>query len=73
VPHARRRCALWESAVITYGRMEFSEKGRKLAYDELLRAFGASSSAESPSCLGDSTASDCSTHFSAYRAATELY
>lgn len=38
--NAFTRRALWESAVITYGRMEFSDKKRKLAHDELLRASG---------------------------------
>ncbi len=38
--NAFTRRALWESAVITYGRMAFSDKKRKLAHDELLRASG---------------------------------
>jgi hypothetical protein len=38
--NAFARRALWESAVITYGRMEFSDQKRKLAHDELLRASG---------------------------------
>lgn len=38
--NAFTRRALWESAVITYGRMEFSDKKRKLAHNELLRASG---------------------------------
>ncbi|MGB3894828.1 MAG: hypothetical protein WA942_11350 [Mycolicibacter sinensis] len=38
--NAFTRRALWESAVIAYGRMEFSDKKRKLAHDELLKAVG---------------------------------
>jgi hypothetical protein len=38
--NAFTRRALWESAVITYGRMAFSDKKRKLAHDELLRVSG---------------------------------
>jgi hypothetical protein len=32
------RRALWESAIVSYGRMAVSEKRRKLAHDDLLRA-----------------------------------
>jgi hypothetical protein len=38
--NAFTRRALWESAVISYGRIAFSDKKRKLAHDELLRASG---------------------------------
>jgi len=34
------RRALWESAVISYGRMQFSDKKRKLTHEDLLRAAG---------------------------------
>jgi len=34
------RRALWESAIISYGRMEFSDKKRKLTHEDLLRAAG---------------------------------
>ena len=34
------RRGLWESAVISYGRMEFSDKKRKLTHEDLVRATG---------------------------------
>lgn len=40
------RRALWESAVISYGRMEFSDKKRKLTHEDLIRAAGGEKALE---------------------------
>jgi hypothetical protein len=40
------RRALWESAVISYGRMEFSDKRRRLTHEDLVRATGGEKALE---------------------------
>ena len=38
--HVFTRRALWESAVISYGRMQFSDRKRKLTHEDLIRDAG---------------------------------
>jgi hypothetical protein len=40
------RRALWESAIVSYGRMEFSDKKRKLTHEDLVRATGGEKALE---------------------------
>jgi hypothetical protein len=49
------RRALWESAVVSYGRTEASTHKRKLTHEELFRATRRRSRSMSRSCAGATT------------------